>query len=350
MPRNVALVAGSNGVVGRALSELLVSLGGWDVIALSRRSSPMGVTGRPAHVDLRDRGACIELGRTLGEVTHLFYCARATSPDPFEEERVNLAMLTNIVDAIEANAPNLAHIQAMQGTKWYGCHLGPYKTPACEDDPRHFPPNFYFAQHDFLTGRQREAAWTFSALRPHTVWGIVHGYPHSFVVLLSAFATLCRHLKLPLIFPGSAACFDSVSQATDARLLAEAMVWAATTGRCANNAFNVVNGDLFRWRHLWPKIAAFFDLEAGPVQTMRLCERMADKEAVWAEIVRAHGLRPTRFSDLGDWSYFDFTLRFDSDDISATTKARAFGFDRTVDTEESLMRFFRQLRDMRTIP
>ena len=38
----------------------------------------------------------------------------------------------------------------MQGSKWYGNHLGPYLTPARETDPRHMPPNFYYDQQDFL--------------------------------------------------------------------------------------------------------------------------------------------------------------------------------------------------------
>ena len=30
----------------------------------------------------------------------------------------------------------------MQGYKVYGAHLGPFKTPAREDDPPHMPPEF----------------------------------------------------------------------------------------------------------------------------------------------------------------------------------------------------------------
>ena len=349
MANKVALVVGSNGIVGWALTELLLSAGDWKVIGLSRRPSPMGVIGDRVEVDLRDRSACLSMGPSLKNVTHVFYCARATSPDLAEEERVNLEMFANIFDAVEANAPELTHVQLMQGAKWYGCHLGSYKTPACEDDPRHFPPNFYYVQQDFLVSRQSNASWTWSALRPHIVWGITLGYPHSFVVLLAAYATISRHLKLPLIFPGSRACFDSVSQATEARVLAKSMLWAATTPHCANNAFNIVNGDLFRWRYLWPKVADFFEMDAGEVQPIRLDERKQSMATVWQDIVRAHGLT-TRFTDLGNWSYFDFTMRFDSDDILQATKARQFGFNEFADTEAMLKASFEQLRVMKVIP
>ncbi|MDM5453211.1 hypothetical protein QUF89_13575 [Peribacillus simplex] len=36
-------------------------------------------------------------------------------------------------------------------------------------------------------------------------------------------------------------------------LLAKATVWAATEERCANQAFYITNGDMFRWNELWPK-------------------------------------------------------------------------------------------------
>ncbi|WP_256721692.1 hypothetical protein [Paenibacillus odorifer] len=34
------------------------------------------------------------------------------------------------------------------------------------------------------------------------------------------------------------------------RLLAKATVWAAIDERCANQAFNITNDDLFRWNEL----------------------------------------------------------------------------------------------------
>ena len=63
-------------------------------------------------------------------------------------------MLENVLDGIEAASGGLARIVLMQGTKYYGSHLGPFKTPALESDPRHMPPNFYFNQQDLLIERQ----------------------------------------------------------------------------------------------------------------------------------------------------------------------------------------------------
>ena len=51
---------------------------------------------------------------------------------------------------LERGSAGLRHIAVLQGTKAYGVHQGPSKTPAKESDPRYLPPNFYYAQEDFL--------------------------------------------------------------------------------------------------------------------------------------------------------------------------------------------------------
>jgi hypothetical protein len=65
----------------------------------------------------------------------------------------------------------------MEGAKPYGCHFGPYKTPAKETDPRHPPSNFYFAQEDLLFERRRGSDWTRSA--PSAAWSAPEGVTRS---------------------------------------------------------------------------------------------------------------------------------------------------------------------------
>ena len=57
-------------------------------------------------------------------------------------------------------------------------------------------------------------------------------------------------------FPGSREQWEAVTDVTDAGLLADHLVWAATTPAAANQALNIVNGDVFRWRRMWPRLAA----------------------------------------------------------------------------------------------
>ena len=55
----------------------------------------------------------------------------------------------------------------------------------------------------------------------------------------------------------------------------------------------MVNGDVFKWRFLWPSIAEYFGLKPGEPedQPLNMEELMKDKEAVWDEIVEKHGLK-----------------------------------------------------------
>ncbi|MFO1188934.1 MAG: SDR family oxidoreductase [Alphaproteobacteria bacterium] len=349
-----AVIAGANGIAGRSVAELLTERSDWRVIALSRQASRLAPIGTEVRLDLRDRAACQDAAPRFAGVTHVFFAARWDDPDLARERDQNLAMLVNLVEAVERSSATLCHVSLVHGTKWYGSsHYAGYsgfKTPASEDDPPHEPRNFYHAQQDYVVARQKDARWTWSAVRPHTICGVSVGYAHNFPLLLAAYAAICKHLGRPFSFPGSQACYDTVGQATDAMMLARCMLWAATTPACANQAFNVINSDYYRWRNLWPEIAAWFGLEPGPVQTLSMVDFMADKEPVWNEIVVRHALRPTPFSDLGAWKFMDGVLRSGNDDMSSTVKMRRFGFNEVIATREMYVALFQRMRDQRLIP
>ena len=72
---------------------------------------------------------------------------------------------------------------------------------------------------------------------------------------LAVYAILCHETGRPFRFPGSAAQWNGLTDVTDARQLAHHLLWAATTPNAANEDFNVVNGDVFRWNWMWGRIA-----------------------------------------------------------------------------------------------
>ena len=90
--------------------------------------------------------------------------------------------------------------------------------------------------------------FSWSIHRPSTVIGYVLGNAMNMGVILSVYATICRETGQPFVFPGSPQQYNGLVDVTDARLLARHFKWAATVPRTANQAFNVVNGDVFRWR------------------------------------------------------------------------------------------------------
>jgi len=348
--RASALVVGASGVVGRNLVNFLAGRPGWRVTGLSRRRPEVPAPVDWVEVDLLDEADCRARLVGLDHVTHLFYAGYVERPSRAELVAPNLAMLRNAVEAVVAQAPGLAHVNLIEGTKWYGSHLGPFKTPAKESDPRHVPPNFYFDQQDYLDARQNGQGWTWSALRPHAVCGFSLGFPMNLTMVIAIYAAIMKELGRKFSFPGRPAAYGALYQVTDAPLLAKAMLWAATTPACANQAFNITNGDYFRWINLWPGFARAFGMDLGEPEPIILTDFMADKEPVWQRIVARHGLKPYRLRDLVQWPFGDFVFATEWDVMSDTVKARRYGFCDAVDSEQMFLRLFDEFRAAAVLP
>jgi nucleoside-diphosphate-sugar epimerase len=350
MSDKTAVIVGGLGVIGRNLLHHLEPLDDWEIVGLSRRAPDFATRARFVAVDLLDRQATLERLSALKEASHVFYCAFQARPSWAEHNAPNLAMLVNAVEAIEATSHRLEHVHLVEGNKIYGSHLGPFKTPAREDDPPHMLPNFYYDQEMWLRAHQAGKPWTWSALRPHTVCGFALGNPMNIATVIATYAAITKELGLPLRFPGKSGAYRAIYQATDADLLARAMVFCATTGSAANEVFNVTNGDFFRWQHLWPKFADFYDLPLGEVQTISLTEFMADKEPVWQRIVDKHRLRPTPYREIAAWPFADYVFGCDWDVMTDTLKLRAAGFHDCVRSDAMFLRLFARFRELQAFP
>jgi len=60
-------------------------------------------------------------------------------------------------------------------------------------------------------------------------------------------------------------------------------VIAGSTGLIGRNqAFNIVNGDIFRWRWHWPRVAVDFRIEAAPYRGRLIRSwQMRDRPGGW---------------------------------------------------------------------
>ena len=345
-----AVVVGALGVIGRYIVEKLAALPGWQVVGLSRRKGKDRDRVRYLSVDLLNmkRGALAG----LKDATHVFYAAFQPSAGAAAGYAANIApnrdMLVNAVSAIDRASSVLERVVLVTGTKYYGSHLGPYRTPAREDDPRHDGPNYYFDQIDWLTGFQRGKRWSWTELRPQTLCGFAPGTAMSIVPVIAVYASILKELGLPLAFPGAA--WNSLYQVTDSAHFANAALWAATEKRCANQAYNITNGDCFRWSRLWPKIAGAFGMaHAGPAP-LSLAGFMADKAPLWEAMVKKHGLQPYRFEEVVAWPFGDYVFNCNWDVMSNLTKSRQHGFHDAVDSEEMFVRLLRRFREERIVP
>jgi nucleoside-diphosphate-sugar epimerase len=352
--RKEAVVVGALGVIGRYIVERLLKEDDWSVVGVSRRSADAAPRYRHVSIDLLDpRGAAAGLG-DLSDTTHIFYAAFQPSSGAAGGYASNIGpnrdMLVNAVTAIDAVSRGLRRVVLVTGTKYYGSHLGPFKTPAREGDPRHMPPNYYFDQIDWLTAFQRGRGWDFVELRPQTLCGFAPGTPMSLAPAIAVYAAISKELGLPLRFPGKPGAYSSIYQVTESTHFASAALWAATEPRCGGEAFNITNGDYFRWQNLWPKLAAAFDMPVGDPQAISLTAHMADKEPLWRAMTAKYRLKPYAYDQLVAWPFADYVFGCDWDVMSDVTKSRRFGFHDVVDSEEMFVRLLSRFREERIVP
>lgn len=345
-----AVVTGATGVVGRYLLRHLVESGKWSVVAVSRRRPDLAGDYTHIAADLLDAVDAKKKLANLHDATHLFCCAYVDRPTPRELIDTNVELLRNLLDAVEPVASALQHVHLVEGTKWYGSHLGPFKTPAKEDDPRTVPELFYYDQQDLLEARQRGKRWAWSAVRPHTVCGFAVGSPMNLAMVVAVYASICKELDMAFSHPGTPANWRILYQAVDSGLSARSIEWMSIDSACANQAYNITNGDLFRWEQVWPQLAAFFGLEAGPQKHFSLQTFMADKAPLWDRMVARHGLKPYRFDEIAAWKFGDYVFSADWDIISDCGKARRAGFCETADSGQMFLRLFGEFRKGRIIP
>lgn len=347
--QNVALVVGDNGVIGHTLAGHLAGLPDWQVIGISRRAAAADQGWRHLSVDLLDAAQARAALTPLRKVTHIFHAAYLPHDDAATLEAQNLAMLRNVVEPLAAETAGLRRVILYQGAKYYGAHLGAFPTPARETDARQLPPNFYYAMQDWLLDTADGRPWDALMLRPDLVCTASAGSPMNIVVAIAVYASLSKSLGLPLRFPGSRECYTRLAQATGATQLARGSAWAARHGM-AGEAYNLTNGDLFRWHQLWAAIAEWFDMPLGEPMPVPLSSLMRDKGPLWQSLVTRHQLRPIPYHQLVTWEFADFILRCDWDVICSVTKIRQAGFHDTVDTTAMFLHLLDELRTRRIIP
>lgn len=350
MTRRVALIAGVGGMCGSNMAQTLHATGEWEVIGVSRGAPELGPWLRHISADLLDAADTRARLNGIEHVTHVFYTALLNGRTLEEENELNTRLLVNFVDVALPRIRDLRHVHVLEGVKWYGYHLGAYRTPAREDDPACVPPYFYEAQHAHVLRARRGASWSWSTTRPGAVCGYANGARINLMTVIAAYATVMKALGEPLYFPGDAATYDALTFTTDVGLLNRAMLWASTDPRAANQAFNIGNGDAFRWNWMWPRVAGMFGMPAGPVRPMCLVEFMADKAGLWDELQRRHQLAATDLFRLAPWGYADTVFSRHWDNAISTVKANRHGFTEMIDSEDMMRRIFEEFRARRVIP
>ena len=323
-----------------------------------RRRPPTDIPDlHPVAADLLDPNS---LTAAFADVapTHVFLTTWMRNATEAENIKVNGAMVRNVLAALGAKK-SVRHVALVTGLKHY---LGPFEayakegrlpeTPLREEQPRLPVENFYYVQEDEVYAAATRDQFTWSIHRPHTVIGKAVGNAMNLGTTLAVYASICKETGRPFRWPGSKAQWEGLSDVTDARILAKQLIWAATTEAAHDRAFNIVNGDAFRWSWLWPRLARWFDVDSqGFDGTVRpLEEQMAGDAPVWREIALHHQLVEPDLDRLASPWHTDLDLGRPIEVMTDMVNSRKLGFTAYQSTEDSFLDLFAQLRGDRLIP
>jgi nucleoside-diphosphate-sugar epimerase len=348
--QNTALIAGATGQIGRSISRCLLESKRWKVIGLARRSADH--TEYPMiGVDLTHREDCLSKLSTQRHITHLVYAARYDHFGGAQEAvDTNIMMLQNLIDAVLPVADNLKHIHLVHGTKYYGHTKAQRPVPYKEDDACGNFDSFYYTQQELIKRLQTGKTWTWSISRPHAFCDHNINESRNLLLLVGIYASVMRECGLPLIFPGTIQSYHSKTQFSWLPTLARSVAWMMTEPQCANQAFNIVNGDSPTWAELWPALAAYFAIQPGEPANTRFETLLADKQAVWQMLCARYGLKPSQLQTAVQWPYGDYALSCQWDVVSSMTKATQAGFTERVDSFKMWRAGFDFYRAQKLIP
>ena len=324
---------------------------------MARRATPANAKAFfPVTVDLQNAAATAAALKDI-KPTHIFLATWLRQPTEAENIRVNAGMVRNVLNAV-SSGKSVQHVALVTGLKHY---LGPFEsygkgslptTPFREELPRLEIENFYYAQEDEVFVAAARDGYGWSIHRPHTIIGYAVGNAMNMGTTLAAYASICKELGQPMRFPGSSVQWNSLTDVTDARLLAKQLLWAATTAAARNQAFNVVNGDVFRWKWMWKRIASWFGVEAEELkgEGIPLEIQLADAAPVWKRIASKYHVGEDDLNKLVSPWHTDADLGRPIEVVTDMSKSRKLGFTSYQSTDESFFDLFQRLRDDRLIP
>ncbi|KAM0329260.1 hypothetical protein ACHAQA_004564 [Verticillium albo-atrum] len=397
-----AIVTGATGILGR---EIVDRLGQnpehWQKVYALSRSKKDTFPSNTQHSSIDLTGSASDMAKSLDGISaeYVFFAAYLQKDTEKESWDVNGDMLQSFLTALEKSgaAKNIKRIVLVTGAKQYGVHLGQPKNPMLESDPwlrdeKLFPPNFYYRQQDILKEfcEKSEGRISWTVTYPNDVIGVAKGNFMNLATALGLYAAVNKELGKDLAFPGSEKFYMRFDCFTEAKLHAEFCEWAALEPKAANEAFNMVNGDVESWQNMWPLLAQRFGTkvkedqfvgdgdDAGSIQLsdpspLSVFENKSglkgkigrsnlehridlvkwsqreDVKNAWEKLAEREGLEKEAFEN-ATWKFLGFVLGRAFDLVVSMSKAREIGWTGYKDTWKAFSDVFDRLEAGKVLP
>ncbi|KAJ0020426.1 hypothetical protein Pint_32555 [Pistacia integerrima] len=335
--KNVAIIFGVTGLVGKELARRLISTSKWKVYGVARNPEIKPIQSCNYHFISCDLLDPLEIQKKLSllrDVTHVFWVTWATE-FMFDAQACciqNKGMMSNALNAILPRAKALKHVSLQTGMKHYVSLQGPFIDKEIRFYSEEYPrpratQQFYYDLEDLLKEKLAgKVGW--SVHRPGVLMG-----------------SSCRTFYN---FMGSLCVYGSI--------LAEQHIWAATNEEVSSTdgqAFNAINGPRFTWKEIWPSLGLKFGLQVPQnmfLEEFTFTKAMSDKQQVWKEIVEKKGLIETEMEDLANWAFLDILFRCPVKMLGTRDKADRFGFKLKYNTLDSILYWIDSMRDEKLVP
>jgi nucleoside-diphosphate-sugar epimerase len=373
----VAFITGANGITGSAILEHLIQTTTseqWSKIITTSRSTFKSTISDPRvefiALDFSQKPDILvkEMRGLCREVTHAYFSSYVHKDDFAELNTANSSLFENFLTALLEVSPDLENCTLQTGGKHYNVHLYPVPSPAREEEPRREASidNFYFPQEDFLVAKQKGQRWSWNVVRPEAIIGTTlkpNGMNSALTYAL--YLIVCKELGQEAKMPTNQIYWNGYDDSSYAPLIADLTIFASTNPKCVNEAFNVVNGDYFSWRYMWPRLAGYFGAKATSnqkfekpfpaegvaQQELSLAEWAKDKRPAWDRICDQAGTPQAKASwDAGTWAYQDWVFQRTWSATLSINKARKFGWTGHMDSYQAFVKTFEKMKALGQIP
>jgi nucleoside-diphosphate-sugar epimerase len=269
-----------------------------------------------------------------------------------------MAMLRNVLDPLLDAAPGFRHVSLVHGLKAYGSHLWDrvMPIPFRESLPRIPHENFYYHQEDYVRAKQAGHDWAWTIFRPAMITGDSIGSNMNSWLVLALFAALTKEAGLPLPMPDGPSMITDVA---DADLIARGLEWATGADTARNEAFNILNGDIFALHDAFPIVADSLNMELTAPQSFDIIAEFRKLAHLWPGMVRKYGLRAPEDLDQvlgeslevgGAWTAPIAAADAVRYGLASTIKLRQAGFHHCIDTADMVRKYMRRYQELGIIP